>query len=80
MAEEALPSIPEDPLATVMITDVLGDLAPEVEVVESPEAESGGRFEFSTGKQCNEDVKVGERVEQLPKEFIDEQVGEIVEA
>lgn len=39
LAEEARPRTLEDPSPTLMITDVLGDLAAEVEVAESLEAE-----------------------------------------
>lgn len=39
MVEEDRPNTSEDASPTLMITDVLGDLAPEVEVAESPEAE-----------------------------------------
>lgn len=37
LAEEARPRTLEDPSPTLIITDMLGDLTPEVEVVESPE-------------------------------------------
>lgn len=39
VAEEAQRSTPEDPPPTLMITEVLGDLAPEAEVADSPERE-----------------------------------------